>query len=212
MTEHHDHNHPTEPDADNYIPTDGEIWEATLLDLLIAKGVITPSMMRQQMDQTASQSASVGAEIIARAWTTPLFKDALLKNPKEALSESGYDVSGMPDLCIVENQFDIHNVVVCTLCSCYPRFMLGPPPEWYKSAAFRSRVVHEPKEVLLEFGLDLNETTKIRVYDSTADIRYMVMPLRPVGTAHMSVDELKPLITRDTMIGVALPALPVNGS
>ena len=211
MTEHHDHNHPTEPDADNYIPTDGEIWEATLLDLLIAKGVITPSMMRQQMDQTASQSASVGAEIIARAWTTPLFKDALLKNPKEALSESGYDVSGMPDLCIVENQFDIHNVVVCTLCSCYPRFMLGPPPEWYKSAAFRSRVVHEPKEVLLEFGLDLNETTKIRVYDSTADIRYMVMPRRPVGTAHMSVDELKPLITRDTMIGVALPASPANG-
>ena len=211
MTEHHDHNHPTEPDADNYIPTDGEIWEATLLDLLIAKGVITPSMMRQQMDQTASQSASVGDEIIARAWTNPLFKDALLKNPKEALLESGYDVSGMPDLCIVENQFDIHNVVVCTLCSCYPRFMLGPPPEWYKSAAFRSRVVHEPKEVLLEFGLDLNETTKIRVYDSTADIRYMVMPLRPVGTAHMSVDELKLLITRDTMIGVALPALPVNG-
>lgn len=211
MTDHH-HHHPTEPDADNNVPTDGEIWESALRDLLIAKGVITQSMMRQQMDQTASQSASVGAEIIARAWTTPQFKDALLKNPKEALSNSGYDVSGMPDLCIVENQPDIHNVVVCTLCSCYPRFMLGPPPEWYKSAAFRSRIVQEPKDVLLEFGLDLNETTKIRVYDSTADIRYMVMPLRPDGTEHMSADQLKPLITRDTMIGVALPTLPVNAS
>jgi hypothetical protein len=209
MTHHHDH--PTEPDVDSSVQTDGEIWEATLRDLLIAKGVITPSMMRQQMDQTASQSASIGAEIIVRAWTTPLFKDALLKNPKKALSEYGYDVVGMPDLCIVENQPDIHNVVVCTLCSCYPRFMLGPPPEWYKSAAFRSRLVQEPKDVLLEFGLDLNDAIKIRVYDSTADIRYMVMPMRPAGTAHMSADELKSLITRDTMIGVAFPELPVIG-
>ncbi len=205
-----DHYHPTEPNADNSVLTDGEIWEVVLHDLLIKKGIITPLMMRQQMDQTASQSASVGAEIIAHAWTSPIFKDALLKNPKEALLATGYDVSGMPDLCIVENQSEIHNVIVCTLCSCYPRFILGPPPDWYKSAAFRSRIVKEPRDVLLEFGLNFNQTTKIRVYDSTADIRYMVMPLRPAKTAHMSADELKLLITRDTMIGVALPAFPVN--
>lgn len=209
MTDHH---HPVEPDEDNNVPTDGEIWESALRDLLIAKDFISLSMLRQQMDQAASQSASVGAEIIARAWTTPMFKDALLKNPKKALLESGYDVSGMPDLCIVENQPDIHNVVVCTLCSCYPRYMLGPPPDWYKSAAFRSRIVHEPRDVLLEFGLELTETAKIRVYDSTADIRYMVMPMRPAGTAHMSADELKPLITRDTMIGVNLPVPKVTES
>ena len=204
MTKHH---HPTEPDQDSQPVSEGEIWETTLRELLLAKGIISKPELMAQMNQTASQSAAIGAQIIAHAWKDAAFKEALLQNPKSTLAEHGYDVSAMPNLIIVENKPHIHNVVVCTLCSCYPRYMLGPPPEWYKSAAYRARIVKEPREVLKEFGLSIDDDTKICVYDSTADLRYLVMPACPDDVKGLSDEHLSTLITRDTMIGVAVPRL-----
>ncbi len=212
MADHHDHtddhDHATDPDLDGHTLLEGEVWEAALRELLLEKGVITPPELNDQMNRTASQSAAVGASIIARAWKDQKFKKALLANPKATIANLGHDVSTMPDLAIVENRVDVHNVVVCTLCSCYPRYMLGPPPEWYRSAAYRARVVRDPREVLIEFGLSISAETTIRVYDSTADFRYMVMPRCPPGTEDMPVKHLQTIITRDSMIGVGVPKLP----
>ena len=188
--------------------SEGQILEIALRELLLEKGIITQPELNEQMNITASQSASFGASIIAKAWKDREFKQALLYNPKAAITDLGYDVSKMPDLVIVENKSQLHNVVVCTLCSCYPRHMLGPPPEWYRSAAYRARIVRDPREVLAEFGLNLRADVKIRVYDSTADLRYMVMPLGPQGAESMAVDILETLVTRDSMIGVGVPKLP----
>ena len=204
----HSNHHATDPDLDGHILLEGEVWEAALRELLLEKGVITTPELNDQMNRTASQSAAVGASIIARAWKDQKFKKALLANPKATIADLGHDVSTMPDLVIVENRVDVHNVVVCTLCSCYPRYMLGPPPEWYRSAAYRARVVRDPREVLIEFGLNISAETTIRVYDSTADLRYMVMPLCPPGAEDMPVTHLQTIITRDSMIGVGLPKLP----
>ena len=204
----HDHDHATDSDLDGYTLLEGEVWEAALRELLLEKGVITPPELNDQMNRTASQSAAVGASIIARAWKDQKFKKALLANPKATIANLGHDVSTMPDLVIVENRVDVHNVVVCTLCSCYPRYMLGPPPEWYRSAAYRARVVRDPREVLIEFGLSISAETTIRVYDSTADFRYMVMPRCPPGAEDMPVTHLQTIITRDSMIGVGVPKLP----
>ena len=216
MADHHDHTHAhthththaTDPDLDGHTLLEGEVWEAALRELLLEKGVITTPELNDQMNRTASQSAAVGASIIARAWKDQKFKKALLANPKVTIADLGHDVSTMPDLVIVENKVDVHNVVVCTLCSCYPRYMLGPPPEWYRSAAYRARVVRDPREVLIEFGLNISAETTIRLYDSTADLRYMVMPLCPPGAEDMPVTQLQTIITRDSMIGVGLPRLP----
>jgi len=204
----HDHDHATDPDLDDRTLLEGEVWESALRELLLEKGVITTPELNDQMNRTASQSAAVGASIIGRAWKDQKFRKALLANPKASIADLGYDVSTMPDLVIVENRMDVHNVVVCTLCSCYPRYMLGPPPEWYRSAGYRARVVREPREVLNEFGLSISVGTKIRVYDSTADLRYMVMPLCPPGAEDMPVTHLQTIITRDSMIGVGFPKLP----
>ena len=216
MADHHDYtldhthsnDHATDPDLDGHTLLEGEVWETALRELLLEKGVITTPELNDQMNRTASQSAAVGASIIARAWKDQKFKKALLGNPKATIADLGHDVSTMPDLAIVENRVDVHNVVVCTLCSCYPRYMLGPPPEWYRSAAYRARLVHDPREVLIEFGLHISAETTIRVYDSTADLRYMVMPRCPTGVEKMPIKQLSPIITRDSMIGVGLPKLP----
>ena len=208
MPEQHSHDHQTNPDIDAHVLSEGQILEIALRELLLEKGVIAQPELNEQMNRTASQSASFGASIIAKAWKDREFKQALLNNPKTAITDLGHDVSQMPDLVIVENQDQIHNVVVCTLCSCYPRYMLGPPPEWYRSAAYRARIVRDPREVLIEFGLNLRADVKIRVYDSTADLRYMVMPLCPQGAESMAVDILETLVTRDSMIGVGVPKLP----
>ena len=208
MPTEHSHGHPTDPDIDAHALSEGQILEMALRELLIEKGVITQPELNEQMNITASQSAAFGASIIAKAWKDGVFKQALLHDPKAAITDLGYDVSKMPDLVIVENKDQIHNVVVCTLCSCYPRYMLGPPPDWYRSAAYRARIVRDPREVLVEFGLNLRADVKIRVYDSTADLRYMVMPLGPQGAESMSVDILETLVTRDSMIGVGVPKLP----
>ena len=208
MTERHSHGHQTDPDIDTHGLSEGQILEIALRELLLEKGIITQPELNEQMNITASQSASFGASVIAKAWKDREFKQALLNNPKAAITGLGYDVSKMPDLVIVENTDQIHNVVVCTLCSCYPRYMLGPPPEWYRSATYRARIVRDPHEVLFEFGLKLRAGVKIRVYDSTADLRYMVMPLCPQGAESMSADILAALVTRDSMIGVGIPKLP----
>ena len=207
VPEQHSHDHPTDSDVDAYVLSEGQILEIALRELLLEKGIITQPELNEQMNITASQSAAFGASIIAKAWKDGVFKQALLHDPKAAITDLGYDVSKMPDLVIVENKDQIHNVVVCTLCSCYPRYMLGPPPEWYRSAAYRARIVRHPREVLLEFGLKLPADIKIRVYDSTADLRYMVMPSCPQGAESLPVDKLAALVTRDSMIGVGTPRL-----
>ena len=208
MTEQNSHDHPNNSDLDAHVLSEGQILEIALRELLLEKRVITQPELNEQMNITASQSAAFGASIIAKAWKDGVFKQALLHDPKAAITELGYDVSKMPDLVVVENKDQIHNVVVCTLCSCYPRYMLGPPPEWYRSAAYRARIVRDPREVLVEFGLNLRTDVKIRVYDSTADLRYMVMPLCPQGAEAMAVDMLETLVTRDSMIGVGVSKLP----
>jgi len=152
-----------------------------------------------------------GARLVARAWVDPAFKERLLADANAAAEELGIVMASenLPaDLIAVENRPDLHNVVVCTLCSCYPRLLLGLPPDWYKSRPYRSRAVREPRKVLAEFGTVLPEDTKVRVHDSNADMRYMVLPMRPDGTANMSEDELATLVTRDCMIGVTVPRAP----
>ena len=147
---------------------------------------------------------ALGAKIVARAWVDPAYKMRLLANGTEAIKEFGLDMGAL-HLVVVENTDKVHNMIVCTLCSCYPRAVLGLPPSWYKSREYRSRAVYEPRKVLAEFGTHLSGDTEVRVHDSTADMRYLVLPQRPKGTEHMTEDELAALVTRDSMIGVSLP-------
>jgi nitrile hydratase len=152
----------------------------------------------------------MGARIVAKAWSDPEFRRALLTNPKAAITALGIDVSNTPELRVLENTPAVHNVVVCTLCSCYPRMILGIPPAWYKSSEYRARVVREPRVVLREFGVELPEQVEVRVVDSTADLRYLVIPMRPAGTDDYDEEALAALVGRDAMIGTAL-ARPANG-
>jgi nitrile hydratase len=208
VSEHgHDHDHPHEP-----IGNDGEPPAAAraraLEQLLIAKGAISREDVRERIDWLVSRSPADGARLVARAWVDPDFKRRLLADARSAAHELGLDPGPSPVVVAVENTEDVHHMVVCTLCSCYPRALLGPPPAWYKSLPYRSRAVSDPRGVLDEFGVDLDDDVELRVLDSTADIRYLVMPRRPAGTEGMSEDELAALITRDSMIGVAEPAAP----
>ncbi|MCL4155347.1 UNVERIFIED_CONTAM: hypothetical protein GTU68_032228 [Idotea baltica] len=155
-----------------------------------------------------ARSPSNGAQVVARAWVDPAFHNALMTDASAATRDMGFDI-GPLNLIALENTADTHNIVVCTLCSCYPRNLLGLPPDWYKSRAYRSRTVREPRSVLCEFGVTLPATTTVRVHDSTADMRYIVIPTRPAGTEGMSQSDLAALVTRDSMIGTGL-ALPPN--
>ena len=146
-----------------------------------------------------------GARLVARAWVDPAFKERLLSDTKEAAAELGVDASGTVEFATVENTDEVHNVIVCTLCSCYPRAILGRPPDWYKSFAYRSRVVAEPREVLGEFGMELPENRRVAVHDSSADLRYLVLPQRPEGTEGMGESELAALVTRDSLVGTDVP-------
>ena len=175
--------------------------------LLVERGIVSANDVRRTMEKMDARSPAIGARVIARAWTDAVFKGRLLKVSKEAIKTLGIDVESWSTLVAVENTDDIHNVIVCTLCSCYPRALLGLPPDWYKSLNYRARVVREPRAVLKEFGLLLPASVIVRVYDSTADMRYLVVPKRPSATEGMSEQELAQLITRDSMIGVA-QALP----
>ena len=177
--------------------------------LLIDKGMLTADEVRQAVEDMDARSPAVGAQVVAHAWVDPAFKQRLLTDAKATIAELGINVDTWSTLVAVENTAATHNVVVCTLCSCYPRSLLGLPPDWYKSLNYRARVVKEPRTVLKEFGLELESGIDIRVYDSTADMRYLVIPARPAGTQHMSEGELAELVTRDSMIGVTLARVPL---
>jgi nitrile hydratase len=200
----HDHDHPHEP-----VGHDGEPPAAArvraLEELLVEKGVITPEAVRQGIDWLVSRSPADGARLVARAWVDPEFKQRLLADARAAAAELGLDAGPSPKVVAVENTGAVHHMVVCTLCSCYPRALLGPPPAWYKSLAYRSRAVSEPRAVLAEFGVELDPGVELCVLDSTADVRYLVVPARPEGTDGMSEKELAALVTRDSMVGVAQP-------
>jgi nitrile hydratase len=185
-----------------------EVLEQAIRELLIEKGVLTAEEISAQIDLMDSRSPALGAKVVAKAWTDPAFKARLLQDTRRALSELGIDIGTLAEFRTVENTADVHNVIVCTLCSCYPKLLLGIPPAWYKSLAYRSRVVVEPRAVLEEFGLEIPEGTSVRVHDSTADLRYIVLPARPAGTEGWSEEELAAIVTRDCMIGTAVPRVP----
>ena len=195
-------------DLGNYQPLSYfQLMEISLRELLVEKGIVTDAQVQATADDMRSRGAERGASVVARAWIDPGFKARLLADGTQACRELGLDVPALR-LIAVENTPDVHNMIVCTLCSCYPRMLLGLPPEWYKSRPYRSRAVREPRTVLREFGLELPEKVAVRVHDSTADLRYLVLPMRPKGTRGWSEADLAGLVTRDCMIGTAVPTVP----
>jgi len=177
-------------------------------ELLLEKGVLTEKDIQCQVEYQEGRSPANGAKLVARAWVDPQFKARLIADPKAACGEMGIDATSINEFVVLENTEGVRHMVVCTLCSCYPRPILGRPPDWYKSFNYRSRAVNDPRGVMREFGLDLVDDVEVRVHDSTADMRYLILPLRPKGTGGWSEEDLAKLVTRDSMIGVmdALPA------
>ena len=171
--------------------------------LLIEKGVVTTDELDDIIVRARARTPADGAKVVARAWLDEAFRERLFTDARAAVGDLGYQLSHDAELAVVENTADVHHLVVCTLCSCYPSSLLGPPPDWYKSFAYRQRAVIEPRAVLREFGLELADDVRVRVVDSTADIRYLVLPRRPAGTEDLGEDALAELVTRDSMIGVA---------
>jgi nitrile hydratase alpha subunit len=206
MAHEHDHRE-FQPDTEGPDLTETQLREIAIRELLIEKGVLTADQIRVQVEAWEQKTPALGGEIVARAWEEPEFKKKLLEDGTAVVAE--YDVAMADlDLKVIENTPEVHNVVVCTLCSCYPRVVLGLPPAWYKSFNYRRRVVREPRTVLAEFGTALSDDVEVRVHDSTADLRFLVLPMRPAGTDGMSQEELAGLVTRDSMIGVSLPKNP----
>jgi nitrile hydratase len=202
--ETHNHSHgPAAKDHDDRL-TYYRAMEIALRELLIAKAIFTANEVRSAVEAMDSRTPENGARLVARAWTDPAFKERLLADGSAAAGEFGFEV-GTLKLMVIENTRKVHNLVVCTLCSCYPRMLIGLPPAWYKSGAYRSRAVREPRAVLHEFGTIIPNSVEVRVHDSTADLRYMVLPMRPAGTESFSEEQLVRLVTRDSLIGVATP-------
>ena len=201
MTGHGEHDHGRTFQPDHPEPTsDAALVGLALRELLIEGGHYTAEEELAVIAEMQGASPENGGKIVARAWTDPEYKKRLLKNGKNSIKELGFDLEPY-EFTVMANTEDIHNVIVCTLCSCYPRALLGMSPAWYKSRNYRSRVVREPRAVLSEFGVDLSDDVDVRVHDSTAELRYMVLPQRPAGTDNWSEDELAALITRDSLIG-----------
>jgi nitrile hydratase len=173
--------------------------------LLLEKGVLTEAEVQDRISYMEARSPANGAKLVARAWVDPAFKERLLSDTKATAMELDIDASGPVEFVVVENTPRVHNLIVCTLCSCYPRAILGRPPDWYKSFEYRSRAVREPRTVMREFGFEPPENVEVVVHDSTADIRYMVLPMRPAGTQDLDEEELAELVTRDDLIGVSIP-------
>jgi nitrile hydratase len=201
---HHGHNHPHDPIEVSEGASEYEIMVHAIKELLIEKGVITGEDIRKTLEFMDTRTPALGAKVVARAWTDPEFKKRLLANGTSAVAEMGIPM-GDAELIVVENSKDVHNIIVCTLCSCYPRTVLGLPPDWYKSRNYRSRVVVEPRAVLKEFGTELPDAVTLRTHDSNADMRYLVLPERPAGTEGWSQEQLAAIVTRDCMVGVAFP-------
>lgn len=215
--DHHDHDHfhhegmspsghPYRTDNDGPL-TYWQRMEIAVRELLLEKGHLTPTEIAAQIEAMDARSPANGAAVVARAWVDPDFKTRLLTDASAASREMGFDI-GPLHLIAVENTAQTHNLIVCTLCSCYPRNLLGLPPDWYKTREYRSRAVREPRAVLREFGLDLPDDVTVRVHDSTADMRYIVLPARPEGTEGLDEAQLASLVTRDSMIGTGLPRQP----
>jgi nitrile hydratase alpha subunit len=201
----HDHDHEPITNGDEH---PAAARARALEELLVDKGVIRREDVRQRIDWLVSRSPADGARLVARAWVDPEFKERLLADARAGALEVGLDPGPSAMVVALENTQAVHHMVVCTLCSCYPKALLGPPPDWYKSLPYRSRAVSDPRGVLSEFGLELDGEVELRVVDSTADVRYIVIPRRPPGSEGMSEEELAALVTRDSMIGVAEPAAP----
>jgi len=203
----HDHRHDDHaPIAEQDDAPLGEyaIMSRALQELLEEQGVLTADEVRARMEQFEEDLPYRGSRVVARAWVDPEFRKRLLSDGKAACTEFGIDLEA-DRLIAVENTPQVHNVIVCTLCSCYPRALLGMPPTWYKSTAYRARMVFEPRAVLKEFGTELADDVTVRVHDSNADMRYVVIPMRPEGTQDWSEDDLARILTRDTLVGVTLP-------
>lgn len=212
MSETHEHGHGHDHDK-TFVPDEEltlgfyGVAERAVRELLFEKGIIEPDEFRGALEWYDRTTPAQGAAIVARAWSEPEFKARLLADPEGTVAEYGID-TGHVQLYVVENTPTLHNVIVCTLCSCYPRPLLGIPPDWYKSRSYRSRVVAQPRAVLAEFGTDIAADIEVRVHDSTADLRYLVLPMRPAGTEGWTQEALAELVTRDTMIGVTVPSAP----
>jgi len=206
--DHHPHDHTASADKSDAPPSYYEIMETAVRELLIEKKLITAGEIRRQIEVLDSRTPALGAKIVARAWVDPEFRACLLANGRTACEEFGITFYDDTQLIVLENTDKIHNLIVCTLCSCYPRPVLGLPPDWYKAKPYRSRAVKEPRNVLAEFGTAIPEDVEIRVSDSTAMVRYLVLPQRPVGTEDFTEEQLAALVTRDAMIGVIKVNLP----
>ncbi|MGM1327715.1 nitrile hydratase subunit alpha [Klebsiella michiganensis] len=202
MSHKHDHDH-TQP------PVDIELRVRALESLLQEKGLIDPAALDELIDTYEHKvGPRNGAQVVARAWSDPEYKRRLMENATAAIAELGFSGIQGEDMLVVENTPDVHNVTVCTLCSCYPWPVLGLPPVWYKSAPYRSRIVIDPRGVLAEFGLHIPENKEIRVWDCSAELRYLVLPERPAATEGWSEAQLSELITRDSMIGTGVVSAP----
>lgn len=210
MAEHahpHDHDH----GAAAHAPIDEHgtcrpeslLLEQALRELLIEKELFSAQDIQRQIEDTEARNPGLGARVVAKAWVDPEFRARLLANAKQAVTSLGIDVSNSPELKVVENTPGVHHMIVCTLCSCYPKVLLGIPPAWYKNVEYRSRAVIEPRAVLAEFGTRLPDDVEVRVVDSTADLRYMVLPERPAGTGGWGEEQLAQIVHRDAMIGVS---------
>jgi len=208
---HHDHDHDHDhdhghahapPQPDDKVHSYYQILGVALKELLIEKGVVTADEVRAAIEARDMITPANGARVVARAWVDPAFRERLRTNANAAVAEMGFPMN-TTQLVALENDERTHHVVVCTLCSCYPRELLGLPPSWYKSRAYRARIVREPRAVLAEFGAQIPDDVELRVHDSTADLRYLVVPRRPAGSEGMDEDALAALVTRDAMIGVA---------
>ena len=198
------HRHPLQPDLEDAPLAYHQVMQMAVASLLIDKGIFSADDLRAQVERMDGLNRGRGARLAARAWVDDGFRERLIADSKSASAELGMDLGPIPIL-VIENTPETHNVVVCTLCSCYPRFLLGIPPDWYKSRSYRSRTVREPRRVLAEFGTEFGPEVVIRVHDSTADMRYMILPMRPAGTEDMSEEALAGLVTRDSLIGVTVP-------
>jgi len=216
--EHHHHHHDDDDDVQEHRAhgaplSDVELRVRALESLLVDKGLVDPAALDALIDTYETKvGPRNGARIVARAWVDPAFRRRLLEDGTAAVAEHGFVGRQSEKLVVVENTPAVHNMVVCTLCSCYPWAVLGLPPVWYKSAPYRARAVIDPRGVLSELGVDVAADTEVRVWDSTAEIRYMVLPERPAGTERMTEEQLAGLVTRDAMIGVARVPAPVGGA
>ena len=199
--DNHSHDH-----AHSHLPSDPELRVKAVETLLLNKGLIDSKTLDELIDTYENRiGPKNGAKVVAKAWVDPEYKKRLLNDATSAIRELSYQGRQGENMVVVENTPETHNVIVCTLCSCYPWPVLGIPPTWYKSDEYRSRTVREPRKVLLEFGLSLDPKVQIKVWDSTAEIRYLVLPMRPKGTENMDESELSELVTRNSMIGTGLP-------